>query len=694
MASLYPVLRTGARMRALTLLEDALLCQRGHLYGWVPVFLACGVGGFFSLNFEPGRAHFAGAALGVLLCALLVRRLRPGLSPLASAVMVVLIGFLLAGARSHSVAAPVLSWRYYGPLEGRVVAIDRSSSDAMRVTLDRVILARTAPARTPHKVRISLHDTTGLSVTPLPGMRVMTTAHLSGPNGPTEPRGFDFQRHAWFLRLGAVGYNRVPLLSLAPPPSDSWELLVFRLRMAASGRIQAVLPGDTGGFAAAVTTGDRSAISQQALQDLRASNTAHLLAISGLHMGLLCGFVFAAIRILVALVPPVALRVDARKVAALAALLAGAVYLALSGGNVATQRAFIMAAAALIAVFLGRRAISLRSVAMAATAVLVLQPESLLGPGFQMSFAATTGLVAVYGATRGRRLPLPKGVLAVLAVLSSSAIAGIATAPVGAAHFNTLSSYGLIANFASVPLMGVLVIPAAVLALILAPFGLDWIGLWLMGLGLRWILSVAGFVAGLDGARSFIAAPMPAVLPMLAVGALVVILWQGRGRWAGVAVMVAALGLWAGSPRPLALIAPSGVIAGVMTPQGRALNRKRGGGFAAKSWLENDGDPVDQPTAAARWHSTAMPLGDTGLSLRHLAGKRAQRALVACQATEILVLSVKAERAFDGCEVFDPARLRHSGALALFPAPEGLRVLSARQVTGTRLWSNWPDPDQ
>ena len=271
----------------------------------------------------------------------------------------------------------------------------KRQSDAVRLTLDRVKLDRVDPDKTPHRVRISLHGDATLGIRPEPGLRVMTTAHLSPPSGPVEPGGFDFQRHAWFAELGAVGYARVPLLAVSVAEFDLRQE-VFRIRMAVSARVRDVLPGDTGGFAAAVTTGDRSGMSKGVLEDLRASNTAHLLAISGLHMGLLSGFVFAGLRLLFALIPMIALYWPARKMAAVGALMAASVYLALSGGNVATERAFIMVAVALCAILLNRRALSLRAVAIAALIVLTLRPEALMGPGFQMSFAATTALVAVF----------------------------------------------------------------------------------------------------------------------------------------------------------------------------------------------------------------------------------------------------------------------------------------------------------
>ncbi|WP_298838521.1 ComEC/Rec2 family competence protein [uncultured Roseobacter sp.] len=673
-------------------MRATLLIQRGHLFEWVPVLLAVGIGCYFSLRFEPSLVFLAGVAAAGLALLLLARFLGEAWGPLAVGLALVTGGFMLAAERAHDVAGPVLGWRYYGPVEGRIVNIDRSSSDALRLTLDQVVMERISPGRTPARVRISLHGDQTASVDAAPGLRVMTTAHVSPPGGPVEPGGFDFQRHAWFGRLGGVGYTRVPVLAIAPASEGAAGLAIFRMRMAASARVMEVLPGDVGGVAVAVTTGARSGISQQALEDLRASNLAHLLAISGLHMGLLSGFVFALLRVVIALIPPLALRIPAKKAAAVGALMAASVYLALSGGNVATERAFIMVAVALTAVLFNRRAISLRGVAIAATIVLILRPEALLGPGFQMSFAATTALVAVFGYIRDHKVSTgPRWAMPVTAVLLSSGIAGLATAPIGAAHFNAVSHYGLIANLLSVPVMGSVVVPAAVLAGILAPFGLDWIGLWIMGLGLQWILSVGTFVAGLDGARSFVAGPGKAVLPMIALGFLFMIIWQGRLRSLGAVPVVLAFLLWVQAERPLGLIAENGTLVGVMTPEGRALSKPRGAGFIASNWLENDGQPTEQEIAASRWPEGGAGVLPGGVSVIHLSGKKAVAGFSGCAPDEIIVASYDLPSEHRACDVFDPSRLRTTGAVALVPDGDGIRLVSVRDTTGHRLWTQWKD---
>lgn len=673
----------GLRARMKQAASLTLLAQRGMLLCWVPVCLAVGIGVYFSLRSEPSATQIWGCVAAAVALYPIKRLMPEAAAPLATGVAICLMGVVIASARAHSVAGPVLTWRYYGAVEGRIVDIDRSASDAVRLTLDDVRLDGVSKDRTPTRVRISLHAKVQ-GITPQPGLRVMTTAHLSPPSGPVEPGGFDFQRHAWFARLGAVGYSRVPLMGVAPASEGHAGLMMFRVRMAASAHIQSILPGDVGGFAAALTTGDRSGMSQTTLDQLRASNLAHLLAISGLHMGLLSAVVFGALRLLMSLHARVALNWPTKTIAAFGALVAATGYLALSGGNVATERAYIMVAVALGALMLGRRAISLRAVAVAATIVLVLRPEALMGPGFQMSFAATTALVAVFGVLRHLDLEwIPSVLRPALSVFVSSAVAGLATAPIAAAHFNAFAQYGLIANLVSVPLMGLLIIPAAVLALVLVPIGLDWLALWAMGLGLRWILGVAGFIASLDGARLYVPGPGAWVLPLLCVGFLVLVLWQGRLRFFGVPLCAAAFGLWHTGTRPDVLISDTGALVGVMTADGRALSKDKAAGFVARNWLENDGDGGEQWQAAARW---------TPGDVIHISGKRALARFTGCRREQIAVSSVPFEASEAvKCTIFDPVSLKLTGALALTKHEGRWQIVTARALSGDRLWTHWPD---
>ena len=405
-----------------TALYTAQQGQRGALMPWLPVALALGVAFYFNLQSEPSVLIYIVASM--IFCAgfALFFIWRDLFGPVGIAFAMVAAGVLIAGVRAHHVAGPILDWRYFGMIEGRVVILDRSASDVPRLTLDRVRLERISAQETPRRVRVSLHGE-DLGDLPLPGSTVRIRGHLWPPSGPVEPGGFDFQRHSWFLSLGAVGYSRDPVVSLAPRTGG--EVWLFNLRVRLSHVIQGAIPGQPGAFAAAVLTGDRSALTLDTVQAMRDANIAHLLAISGLHMGLLTGFVFAAVRTGLALVPTLALRYPIRKWAAGVALIVGAFYLALSGVNVATERAFTQVAVMFAAVLMDRRAVTLRSVAIAALIVLLRRPETLMSPGFQMSFAATTALVGVFAGVRDARwlVSVPRPVKAFLALVMSSVVA-------------------------------------------------------------------------------------------------------------------------------------------------------------------------------------------------------------------------------------------------------------------------------
>jgi competence protein ComEC len=578
---------------------DALLAARGALMPWAAVMFAAGIGGYFALPVEPGGVPLAllGGGLAVLLLAAL-RGPERAIVPCLGLALVG-AGLLSASLRAHLVAAPVLGFRYYGPVEGRIIDIDRSYSDRIRLTLDRVRLEDVTRSRTPARVRIALHgDQAGFR--PEPGMTVMLTGHLAPPDGPVEPGGFDFQRLAWFQRLGAVGYTRTPVMVLARAEGGG-ALLAFRARMALSAAMQQRMEGQAGAFAAALMTGDRSGVDAATNEALRASNLSHMISISGLHMGLLAGFVLGLVRYGIALVPPAANRWNAKKIAAGAALLAATAYMILAGPDVATRRAYIMVTVMLIAVLADRRAVTLRSVAIAAIICLALEPESLIEPGFQMSFAATAALVVGFDLWTRVQNRVPAFLRPAAAMVVSSLIAGAATAPFAAAHFNRIAEYGLLANLLAVPVMGLVVMPAGVMAALLAPLGLAGIALWAMERGCALVLWIGERIAALEGSVRLVPAPPGSVLPILGLaGALILAARPAGLRLAGLAALILAAAVWASADRPDLLVSGDGTLAGLMTPAGRALSKPKGAGFVADNWLENDGDVADQITASAR----------------------------------------------------------------------------------------------
>ena len=444
---------------------------------WTPVLFGVGIAVYFALGSEPTTEHSLGIAGMGLFAASFIRPQHIIRTVVLVILLFICLGYSYAAYRTTTFNAPVLARHYYGPVYGRIIGLDRSAKNAPRVLLDQVYLPEFSVAHTPERVRLSLQGYIPAE-TLIAGAHVALTASISPPSPPVEPSGFDFRRMAWFMRLGGIGYTRNPVIpshTASEPDIKSW---LFSLRMKLSTQIKDHIEGQNGAFAAAIITGDRSDIDPDILVSLRASNLAHLLAISGLHMGMLSGFVFALFRYAFALSPYLALRIRPKKFAAGLAIMAGAGYLMLSGASVATQRAFIMTAVVLFAVILDKPALTLRAVALAAFIVLLIKPYSLLEAGFQMSFAATTALISAYEWLNRRQVWafLSRGkwkyIKPVIALLFTSAVAGLATAPISAFHFNQISQYGLAANLLAVPMMGLLVMPSAVTAFILTPIGL------------------------------------------------------------------------------------------------------------------------------------------------------------------------------------------------------------------------------
>ncbi len=682
---------------------------------WLPVLLGTGIWFYFALGREPDP-RWCWLAAPPLAAILTGAARRAGLVGMAAALAMAALagGFALALWSTHRAAAPVLAATMQETVEGRVRELTRSRSGAPRVLMDRVVIFGLDPAATPSRVRVTLLAA-DRDHAPRPGARIRVYARLSPPGEPVEPGGFDFRLRAYFERIGAVGYARGPSLTVeARAPAGLWETVAMWVagqRAGISDALVAALPGRQGALAAALVVGDRSRIAEADSESLRISSLAHLLSISGLHMGLLTGLIFASIRLLLALLRRPASGARARKIAAVVALVAGVAYLGLSGAEVATRRAFIMAAVAFAAVLLDRPAITLRGLALAALVVLAIRPVSLMEAGFQMSFAATAALVGGYESLRrwrqarraeresarpGRRgLGIGRRAALYLAgLVFTSLLAGTATAPYSAYHFNRVAPYGLPANLAAVPAMGLVIAPAAVAAGVLAPVGLAGPPLRVMGAGIEFVMEVSDSIAALPGASRPVREAPSASLGLVTLGGLWLVLWRGRWRPAGAVAVALSLALWTGGPpRPDVLIAPGGRLVGVMGPEGRALDQPRAQSFAAENWLRRDGDGATQKQAAARpgltrgkgWASAELP---NGWRLEVLHGRRLAPGVVAslCRPRTLLVARHGGPHA-GPCRYLGQQDLARLGAVAVYPEGDGLRLVAARDPGRDRPWS-------
>ena len=602
-------------------LFNALSRERDRWVLWLPVVFATGIAFYFALRFEPSwwTGPVATGGAGVVAWLGHRRRQRTGASVAFVLVPCVFItaalGFSAAQWRTSDVAHTVLTERI-GPtiVTGRVLAVETYPA-SRRVTLDRVRIGGLAPQRMPEKIRLRLR---GPQPDIIAGGWLQVRAALTPPPPPSAPGAFDFQRKSWFQRLGGVGYGLGPAKILSSPRQDQWAadstppmalnpleflaLSLAKVRQSISLRVQAALKGTAGAVAGALMTGERSAIPVPVMESIRDSGLAHLLAISGLHIGLVAGTLFFGLRALLALVGPWALTYPIKKWAAAAAIACAFAYALIAGATVPTQRAFLMVGLVLLAVILDRRGLSIRLVAWAALAILILQPESLLGPSFQMSFAAVTALIACYEVISARRrfgeysdrsVPpwLRKAGVYLAGVALTTLIAGLATAPFAVFHFNRFADYGLAANLLAVPVTALWVMPLAVVAFLLMPFGFEALALAPMGWGVDVIIAVAETVSSWSGAVTLVPAMPVAALVMISFGGLWLALWQRKWRMFGVGGIAVGILLAALNQPPDILIDGQGRLLAVRGADGKvSVSNLRRARFERGIWLRRFGE--------------------------------------------------------------------------------------------------------
>ncbi len=361
---------------------------------WIPVCLGCGVGIYFGLPAEPSFWMLTGlTALGIGLV-VIARRYIQQFWTLCLAGALLCGGLLAAQLTTLSVEHTVLSKRSPpGRVTGQISKIDIRPKGG-RIILDNARSSRVRADRMPDRIRLQVRERLENFQ---PGDWVSGRAVITPPPPPSAPGAFDFQRHLYFQGVGATGFALGKLEKLSSSGS-SHDLTagLSRLRQNLSVRIRAAIDGPAGAVAAALMTGDRHAIPEGVLEDFRKAGLAHLLAISGLHVGLIAGLILLLVRRGRIVFPPLALRYPVKKWASAVAILAAFAYSLVAGATIPTQRAFIMIGLVLVAVILDREGISMRLVAWAALVVLLLSPDALLGPSFQLSFAAVIALIAVY----------------------------------------------------------------------------------------------------------------------------------------------------------------------------------------------------------------------------------------------------------------------------------------------------------
>ncbi len=682
--------------------EVAAQAERWTL--WAPVAFGLGAAAYLQLRSEPPLWAALGLALVTASLALVAQRWSPSR---AAAIGLGLLAFAAAGGlagclRTLSVAAPVLAASDQPrTVEGWVVDVLSPGASGGRLLIAPARIGDVSPEQTPHLVRISV----GPDALAGPGAYVRIRAIVGPPPGPAAPGAYDFARDAYFKKIGGSGFALGrPQLFDAPAPTAAlrWTLAINAARWSLARRIVERMGPETGGIAAAMVTGHEAWVSQETTDSMRASGLAHILSISGLHMAIVGGFVFAAFRLGVAAWPWLALRIDGKKLAALAGLGAVGAYLVLSGAPPPAERAAITAAVAFLAVLADRRAISLHALALAALVILAMQPEAAATPGFQMSFAATAALVALAEAWPAPakeisapwwiRLPQGFGAWLTISILASL-VAGLATGPFALQHFNRVAVWGLPANLLVAPLSSFVFMPTLAIGAVLEPFGLGGPFLAVAGWGIAAMGEISNWFATAPLAQITVASAPPAALVVAFLGLMLLCLWRGRLRWLGLPLAMAVT-LWPRPPAPDVWIASNGASAAVRAGETAVLLRPDVSRFAVDLWSRRRGLEIDESGASFDCSRSACVPATAPVAVAASWSKRTPKIAEIerlCANAEIVSLRGPAPtewpQACRGKLLLSAADYAASGSMELYRQTGGWRIVKAQVLRGDRPWS-------
>lgn len=574
-----------------------------RLFVLLPVAAIFGLIAYAGLPVEP--APEALAAVGAVLVLLAASLRRSSTLPLAGLLVAAWVGFCLLPLHALWVGTTMLTRPAYGLYEARVEEIVSATSESRRIVVSGLVPVTGDRALDITRARLVVPPDPPLA----PGDIIRARLRLAPVPGPILPGAFDGQFHAYFAGIGAYGNVTGDFALVASGDSLDLTRAIEGLRMAIGSRIDAVLDGPSAAIGRAMVVGDQSAIDDETREIMAASGLAHIYSISGLHLSIVAGGVFFLLRLLLASIPVTAAHLPVKKIAAITGIFAAAGYLLLAGGlgNVPALRSTIMLAMIFGAVLAGRRALTMRNVAIAALAIIVIDPASVFRASFQLSFAAVVALIGIYEMPRpprtGERKWGERLWATIWATAVTSFIAGTATLLFSAYHFQQTAPLGVVGNVLVLPVVSLIIMPFAVLSVLTMPLGVEAPFVGIMGWGIDRMMDGAALVAqwseGLTGNPLLTSTALMIGLAALAWFAFINSWW----RLLGPAVAVPLVLLVGLDQRPDILIADTTQAVALRTEAGVGLISGRAGSFATEVWSEHYQEPIGETVENVRCDS-------------------------------------------------------------------------------------------
>ncbi len=646
--------------------------EQGRFSLLLPVAMAAAILVYFALPQEPplwlGLGLTAVSAVALAAC-----WRHPVARLLAALALAASLGFARAEWRTAGCPPPMIVPTGPTDIAGTVASIDILPA-TRRLTIAHPTLGDGLPQARDVQVKLRADDVTDLQT----GAQISLYGKLFAPERPAYPGAWDAGRQNFFNNLGASGYAYGKITLATAAPANPVLRAARDVRAAIAANILNVLPVETGSIAVTLLTGDEQAIPPAERQNFISAGLAHILAVAGLHVGIVMGLAFGATRFALSRREDWTLRWPVKSLAALAALAAGAGYAALTGAHLPILRSLVMASLVTLGVLAGRRALSLRGLALAALVLMLITPEAVVGVSFQMSFSAVLALIAGYAALRQRPADgPPMGHLTrhIAALAYTSLLAGGASMPFAAYQFQQVQPYWIPANLLAVPLTAFWVLPLGLASLPLMPLHLAALALVPMGWGISIIVWLTARIAGLPAAM-LTAPPMPdAAILCFTAGLIWLCIWRSRARLAGLAFMLAAALVYAAARPPDVLMSPDAKLLAIRAPgQIYLVAQPRASSYILGQWAPVWGGRPLMP-AQCTGQSCAI-----GLVLLALAPPED------CAGAALLVSPQPVRNACLQTPLIDRVSVYENGATAAWIDGAHVKLLTDRQVQGARPW--------
>lgn len=585
--------------RAMIWFQEQIYLQKDMFFLWIPVFVSFGIGVYFSLGVEPPLALGAVAFLFLIsLYSLFFRNARSYGAYAFLIFVFVAFGFFISQIRTYSVSTPMLQKDIYmTEVIGTIYAEEELEGEAgQKIVLGDLQIQKLDQDKTPRLIRLSYRSEPRVFV----GQRIKVLAGLNVPASPSVPSGFDFRRYMFFQGIGAVGFIYKPAEVISQDNHYSLFSYAESIRQNIADRMMRFLPEREAALIIALTIGKQGGISSEDRDAMRDAGLAHILAISGMNFALVGGLVFFCFRFALACFPYIALYYPIKKISAVAAMVAAVLYLFLTGFTIPAQRAVLSTIVVFLAIMFDRSPFSLRLASFAALVVLTLAPESLLSAGFHMSFAAVIALIVFFDHTRlhWENIFEKRGgnvagriVLYFLGVCITTLIGSAATGLYALFHFQRFALLGVVANFVAVPIIAFVITPFSLLALLLSPFGLDWMAYEVLGVAAVQILNVAHWVSDFPLASVQVKSWDYSALIFISLGAVWCVLWKGWGKVAAVPFFAVAVVIIVFSQCPSVFIDSEHKLFGFYDGGQLFVNSKRADQFTRNNWEQYLGLP-------------------------------------------------------------------------------------------------------